>query len=535
MQNKQQYRIADIKEKVLSGVDKTTDPIRQTLSPKGLNVIFEDQSGAIQVSNDGATIIKNLQFSDPIEQAVLDIIRHSALQTNMLAGDGTSSTTTLAAILIKEGLKLVENGINGRDVERSYNDFADRMVVELKKQVIPVKGDKDLFYIASISASGDKEIANNIVKTVKVAGLDGMVFIEPAHSTESEIVEDSGFNIASGMLVPELRNNPRGMSANYMDVPVLITDKRLYYSQEAETILSTVLQAGYKEVVVIAKDFIGEAPNFFVANHAKGTVRVLLVKMPDVDKDGGAALEDLATYLGGEVVSEKSGSLVDNLKIEQFVLAKKAFADGTKTLISRDVEEKNKGLENRIAAIRAEIKKFGDNTKNKALGELQKRLASLTNGIVTIRVGGNTAIEVNEKIFRYEDAINAVRAAMKDGFLVGGGKGLFNAYKAVKYPASMPLDFFKVYRKVGEAIIRQVVENCGINGDVAMDTIAQVDLPRFGYNAMTGRYGDLLEEGVIDPFKVVEMTIRNSVSVAGMIVSSGYLITHEVEKKDNNG
>jgi len=529
MFNKTTYKLTDIRGSIISGVDKTTDPIRQTLSPKGLNVIFQDNNGMIQISNDGATIIKNLKFSDPIENAVLDIIRHSSLQTNSQAGDGTSSTVVLSSVLTKEGIRLVYQDMNGREVERAYNDFADKMVAALRKNALPVKNDDDIFYIANVSSSGDKEIAENVVKTIKTAGADGMIFIEPANSQDSEIIEDTGFNMDAGMFAPELQNNPRSFTATYMDVPVLITDKRLYYKQEAETILSTVLNNGYKEVVIVAKDFIGDAPNFFIANHVKGTVKVLLVKVPD-GTDVAARLEDLAIYLGGRVVSEKVGSIVDNLKITDFVMAKKAFSDGKKTLISRDKNEENKALDVRVAAIRKEAKKFGKDESNSELKALKSRIASLTNGIVTIRVGGATPIEVNEKIFRYEDAVNATREAMKDGYLVGGGIGLLNAYKDCNFKGDMA----KVYRKVAEVLVRQIAENCGLNGDIVMDTIQQVDNPRFGFNAANGQFGDLLEAGVVDPLKVVEMVVRNSASVAGMIIGSGYLIVNEVEENDSS-
>jgi chaperonin GroEL len=524
MANKQSFRTTDIRDRILSGASKTADPIRQTLSPKGLNVIFRDSTGQVAVSNDGATIIKSLRFKDQVEEFVLEIIRNSSLQTNLQAGDGSSSSVVLSAILVKEGMRLVENGMNGRELERELNDFASKMVEALKKNTKPVKTDKDLFYIASVSSSGDKEIADNVVKTIKTAGTEGMVFIEPSNSVDSDIKEDTGFNINAPMFSPELRNNTRSFSASYLDVPVLITDKRLYYAQEAETILSTVLKAGYKEVVIVAKDFIGDAPNFFIANHTKGTVKTLLIKIPQ-DSSTDERLADLAIYLGGHVVSEKTGSIVDNLTIEDFTIAKKAYADGQKTIIARDQEEKNPKLVTHIETIRKELKKHGKNEKSAESKILGERLACLTTGMVTIRVGGNTPIEVNEKIYRYEDAVNATREAMKSGYLVGGGIGLLNAYKDCKFKGEMA----KVYRMVGEALVRQIAENCSLNGDIVLETIREVDNPQFGFNALSGQYEDLIEAGVIDPFKVTEMVIRNSVSVANAILSTGYFIIDEIE------
>lgn len=530
---KQVYEYADIRDRIFSAVDTICDPIRQTLSPRGGNVIYEDRQGNINVTNDGVTIAKNIAVKGTVENAVIEVIKHASLRTNTVAGDGTSTTVVLSGILIKEGFRLIENGWNRMELKHEFDTFADLMVEELRKLSKKAKTDKDLYYVANISSNNDAEIADNTVKTVKITGEDGMVFIEPSNSAETEIVEDSGFNIKAGMFSPELRNNDKQFAASYLNVPVFITDKRLYYQQEAETILSTVLKAGYKEVVVVAKDFIGDALPFFVANHTnpKSPVRVLLIKEPNAQKDNGTTLEDLAVYLGGKVNSEKDGDIVDKLTIEDFVIARRVFSDPVKSLISRE-EENNKDLDNRIAAIRKELKKMGD-ADNSEVDMLKERLSSLTTGMVTIRVGGNTPLEVNEKIFRYEDAVNATRAAMKDGYIVGGGLGVFQAFRNVDWSDTSD-DLRRVYRKIGEANIRQIAENCGLSADLVIDNI--LAMPRnqkdglvIGFNAKEMTYDDLLEVGVVDPFKAEEMAIRNAVSVAGMIISTKYFVLNEEE------
>lgn len=533
MFNKLVYPYSEIRHKIVEAVDLLNNPIRQTLSPRGANVIYEDESGNPNITNDGATIARNITVRDRVMNNVIDIIKHASLRTNSSAGDGTSSTIVLASILIKEGLKLVEDGEWNRiELKKEFDSFATEMVAQLTKLKKPVKNDKDLYYIAKVSASGDEEIANTIVKTVKTSGEDGMVFIEPANAMETSIEEDTGFNMSAGMFAPELRNNNKAFSATYLDVPVLITDKRLYYSQEAETILSTALKNGFKEIVIVAKDFIGEALPYFVANHTKGSIRVLLIKEPNVDKNGGLTLEDLAIYLGGHVVSEKNGSIVDNLTIDDFVMAKKVFADGMKSLISRDKDETNKELEDRIVALKKELKKKGT-LEDDSVKDLKERVASLTNGIVTIKVGGTTALEVNEKIFRYEDAVNATRAAMKDGYLVGGGLSMLRAFREAKFKGELA----KLFRKVGEANIRQIAENCGLNGDIVLDTITELQGKDVdcGFNALTMQYDNLLKAGVIDPYKVSEQVIRNAVSVAGIIIGSGYMVVHDVKEEKENG
>lgn len=518
--NKKVNKYSEVKDKILRAVDTITDPIRQTMSPKGRNVIYENAVGKYFVTNDGVTIAKEINVADPIENSIIEVIKGSALKTNTEAGDGTSTTILLSSILIKDGLRLLDEGWNGMDVVREYENFAKELKSKLKKEVRKIKDDNDLLFVSKISANNDDEIAKNVVRIIKTAGLDGQVILDRGYTVETEIIEDTGFVILGGMLSPELTNVSSGFFASYTDVPVLVTDKRLYYAQEAETILKTCLENGYREVVIVAQDFIGEALPFFVANHKKGTIKVLLVKDPDAKE--GHSLEDLATYLGGEVVSDKKGSIVDNLTIENFMISKRVISDNQKTVIMRDKEEANPGLTMRVSALKKELKKFGDE-ESKEHKTIKKRISSLTNGMVTLKVGGRTDLEIREKLFRYEDAISAARVAMMDGYLVGGGISIFNAYKKCKFKPELA----RVFKKYAEANIRQIAENCGLHPDTVVETIYNSDDENIGYNALSGRYEDLLEAGVLDPYKVTEMAIDNSVSIANVIISSGYLIVND--------
>ncbi len=518
------YRYSEIKDKIISAIDTITDPIRQTLSPRGGNVLYEDNSGHQYVTNDGVTIAKNISVSDPVENAIIEVVKHAALKTNSEAGDGTSTTILYSSVLVKEGLRLVEDGMNQMVVKDEYLKFGEKLKEKLNKKTKKIKNDEDLFFVSKISANNDETIAKDVVQVVNIAGEDGMVFIEPSYTKTTEIVEDAGFVVNSGFLAQELITNKDKFTSTYNDVPVLVTDKRLYYTQEAETILKTCLQAGYKEVVIIAKDFVGEALPYFIANHTQGNMKILLVKEPDEDKDG-AMLEDLAVYLGGKVISEKSGSLVDNLKIEDFCISPKVFADGVKTIVGRDKKEANSELTMRVSALRKALKKKGDR-EDAEQKKLKSRLASLTNGMVTVRVGGATPLEVKEKMFRFEDAINAGRAAMKDGYLVGGGVSIYQAFKECKFKG----DVGKVFRKMCEANIRQIAENSGLYTDSVLETINIADGENVGYNALSGQYEDLLEAGVVDPYKVTEMAIDNAISIANVIISSRYLIINSIEE-----
>ena len=501
------------------------------MSPLGANVIYEDNNGDQFVTNDGVTIARNIILEDPIHNAIAEIIKFSALRTNSEAGDGTSTTVLLSSILIKEGQKLIEEGWNPMQLKKEYLRFGEHIKKELKQRTHKIKNDDDLFYVANISANNDEEIAKDVVGAVKTAGQDGIIFFDSKNRRETEVVEDTGFIIDAGMFAQECSNSPQGFVAGYKDVPVLITDKRIYYYQEAETILKTCLQGGYKEVVIVARDFVGEALPFLLANHTQGKIKVLLVKDPNVKDNSSETLEDLAIYLGGKLVSEKRGSLVDNLKLEDFLIAKRVFSDLKKTIISRDKEEENKELDKRVRILRAEIKKLGDgeNVENK---ELKRRLAALTNGMVTIYVGGSTHLEIREKVFRYEDSVNATRAAQRDGYLVGGGVSMLRAFNSGKFKCDSEL--MKVYKKVAEANIRQIAKNCGLYQDAVVEKILESKDGNFGYNALTDKYEDLLAAGVVDPYKVAELSIDNAISIANVINSSRYLIVNKIEDDDKS-
>lgn len=521
MPYKQVYKYSEIEDKILKAVDIISDPIRETMSPKGRNVLFENDKGSVISTNDGATLAKSISVSEPVVNAIIEVIKGSSLKTNTEVGDGTSTTILLSSILIKEGLRLVKDGVNAMDIKKELTLFGENLKNELKNKAIQIKTKEDRLSIATISANNDMEVAKDTVKAIDVAGLDGMIFIEPNNKVETEVIEDTGFHIETGMFVPELRTEPNRFVATYMNVPVLITDKRIYYKEEVQSILGTVLDAGYKEVVIIARDFIGESLNEFLVNHNRNVVRCLLIKDPRADGKNNESLDDLAVYLNGKVVSEKNGSIVNKLNIKDFVMANKVFADGSKTLITPKVTN-TKNLKLRVEALKKELEKDKDNDT------LKRRISSLTNGMVTIKVGGNTPIEIHEKIFRFEDAINALRAAIKDGYLVGGGISIYRAYQALIKKPVRP-EFNTMFKKYCEGNIRQIADNCGKHAESIIGEIS-VAKPTVGYNALTDKVEDLLKAGVIDPYKVTEMAISNSISVANQILSSGYLIINEVEK-----
>lgn len=527
--NKAVYKYSDIKDKIIHAIDTIADPIKQTLSPRGANVIFEDDNGNQYVTNDGVTIAKNISVEDPVEDSFIQIIKHSALKTNAEAGDGTSTSILLSQNLIKSGLKLVEEGYNPIELKKEFEAFGKKLIENVEANTVKIKDDKELKYVATISANNDTDIASDVVKVVKITGEDGLVFIEPNSKDETEIIEDIGFVIHSGMLSPELRNHPSKFIATHKDVPVLVTDKRIYYPEEAETILATAISAGHKAVVIVARDFIGQSINTFIANHARGKIQVLLVKDTNATDKDAETLHDLAVYLGTNVISEKVGSLVNKLSIEDFGIAESVMSDAVKTLIVPK-QKTSKELRERVSAIKDSL----DASKNKPEEkELKRRLSSLTNGMVTIKVGGATPMETMERIYRYEDAVNATREAMKDGYVVGGGTTLLRAYNQKDYKPELA----HVFKKFCEASIRQISINCGKHQESVIENILSNKNKNFGYNALTDTFEDLLKAGVIEPAKVTKMTIQNSISVTNVIISSNYLITNvkDKERGDKDG
>lgn len=520
--NKKIYKLQDIMPQVIRGVNLINEPIAQTLSPKGGNVLCKDDAGNPFYTNDGVTIAKNISVKDEIEGTIIDIIKSGSLKTNTEVGDGTSSTIGMSSVLIKEGLRLIDNGHNQMEIRDNLLNFADLIKKELNNMAVKVKNDNDIKLIAEISASGDKIIAEDVVRIVKCVGTDGQVIIDKGYGLDTEIIEDTGFLVKAGAFAQELVN--KQFQTNMENVPVLVTDKRLYYKSEAETILKTIMNGGYNEVVIVAQDFIGEALPYFIANHINNKIRVILIAEKNLD-----ILSDLAIYLGGEVLSDKKGMIVDKLTLDNFVMAKRVFADAHKSIISRDKKEVNKELDTRVSSLKALMKKNGNKNDPEYI-KLQNRVSSLTNGMVTIKVGGATVLEVLEKIYRYEDAINAARAAIKEGYLPGAGVAVFQAYKNLE--KNIHPDYQRMFKAVAENNIRQIAINCGKNPDSIIENILE-SKKGFGYNANTGKIENLIESGIIEPLLVATNVITNAVSIANIIITSRYLIVEDLEELKN--
>jgi len=495
-------------ELVQKAVNQIAEPVIQTITPLGNNVMFEKDFHTL-ITNDGATIAKLIHSDDEVEDSIIQMVKYGSLATNKVAGDGTSTTILLTKKLVDMGLEEIAKGTKPMLLKERLEGIKDDILAKseaLKKDVT----EDDWFRIAEISTSGNKELASRVVEAVQTAGLDGMIFLDESKNSETRIKKDTGYNLEYGMFDASLSNAGPGR-AEYNKPYVFITDKKLYHVEECREILETAHKHGIKDIVILARDFLGESSDFLIANHVneKVPLNILMVKVPTEAHDH-TQLYDIATYLGGKVVTEKMGKLVGKLTVDHYTLANKVYSFGNKTVLVTD-NKTNPELTMLVEDLRQ--KKEADTEDQ----ELANRLASLTSGTVSLEVGAATGPELRELIYKYEDAINATRSAIRSGYVVGGGMTLYNSTRE--------LDEFG--KELGLSSIKQIAENCGVKFDES-DYLGDT-----GYNAKKGEFSNLAEDGVIEPYDVFKYSIINSFSVAIGILTSGYFIVNK-KKKDND-
>lgn len=492
-------------ELIRKAVNRIADPVIQTLTPLGNNVLFEKDLHTL-ITNDGATIAKLIDSEDETEDAIIHMVKYGALSTNQLAGDGTSTTILLTKKLIDLGLDSIEAGTKPMVLKKSYEEMRDKILthaLSIKKDVTP----EDWHKIALISSSGNEEIAKNTVEVIETAGLDGMVFINESKTQSTKITKDSGYMLEEPMFDPSMGNVTPGR-ADYIKPHVFITDKKLYHIEECREILEQAHLSGVTNLVIVARDYVGESAGFLIANHMDERVplNILLLKYPTPDNDFTPLL-DLRAYLGARIVSEKIGSLKGKLNADHYCVADRVYSMGNKTIF---VTENKTNPE--LSMLIEEVRKRKEETPDDSM--ILKRLASLTAGTVTIEVGASTGPELRELIYRYEDAINATRAAIRSGYVVGGGLTLF--------ATTRELDVLG--KEFGTTSIRQIAENCGV------DFEEEKYMADVGFNARTGKFSKLQDDGVIEPFDVFKYSVTNAFSIAIAILTSGYTIVNKVTK-----
>lgn len=492
-------------ELVRRAVNRIAEPVIQTLTPLGNNVLFEKDLHSL-ITNDGANIAKLIDSEDEVEDAIIQMVKYGSLSTNQLAGDGTSTTILLTKKLVDIGLDQIATGVKPMLLKKHFLSIKEGILessTKFKKEV----SKEDWLKIATISSGGDENLAANVVEIIDTAGLDGMVFLNESKTQTTKIIKDSGYNLEEPMFDPILGNSAPG-KADYIKPHVFITDKKLYHIEECREILETAYNSGVSNIVIVARDFLGESAGFLIGNHMdkKVPLSILLIKYTTPDKDF-TPLYDLATYLGATVVSEKIGNLKGKLTADHYCLVDRVYSAGAKTIFVSD-NKVNPELSMLVADVRSKKENDPNDTN------LSKRLACLTAGTVTIEIGAPTGPELRELIYRYEDAINATRSAIRSGYVVGGGLSLFNSTRELD----------KVAQEFGLASIQQIAENCGIKFQ------ENKYVGTTGYNAKKEKFSDLEADGVIEPYDVFKYSVVNAFSVAIAILTSGYFIVNKIEK-----
>lgn len=527
------HKYSDVQDRIFSGLRKLVEPVISTLTPKGQNVVYQDRGGSYQVTKDGYTIASHIDLEDPVEHAVTEFLKAAAFRTNAIAGDGTTTSILLSDKLFRDGYALIERGMNSADLVRELKYVETCLVDEINSRARKVDSDAQLEYVANVSSSNDAEIAKNVARVVSKAGEDGLVFLEGHNKQEVEIIEENGFIMNRGLYHQHLANRPGNMAAIHENALVFITDKRLYYEDEVIEILKSAAALGETKLVVVAADFIGQAPAIFMSNHMdpKINIEILLVKETEID-----ALDDLATYLKGKVVLDKDGSLADRLvaaqgagkkKLEEFFSrSSKVLADPIRTMFLTD-DKKNIGLDLHIKALKDQLAKVDDeSTEGK---KLKRRIACLTNGITTVRVGASTQPELTEKLHRYQDAISAARVALSEGYVPGGGITLWAAWQKLSSGKlkNLNVEVRVLMQEFCNAPIKQIGKICNVHErDFTLNMHPKENI---GYNANTEKFEDLIEAGIIEPVVVLRNAVQNSMSVAAALLSGNHIITQKQE------
>ncbi len=511
------------------GVDQLAEAVKVTLGPKGRNVVIDKKFGAPTVTKDGVTVAKEVELSDPLENMGAQMVKEVATKTSDLAGDGTTTATVLAQAIFREGLKNVTAGANPMAIKRGIDKAVSAVVDELKKVSTPTAGRKEIAQVGTISANNDAEIGSLIADAMEKVGKDGVITVEEARGLETTLETVDGMQFDRGYLSPYFVTDPEKMEAVLEDALILIHDKKISSMKDLLPILEKVAQMG-KPMLIIAEDVEGEALATLVVNKLRGTLRVCAVKAPGFGDRRKAMLQDVAVLTNGQVISEEVGFKLENAVVNDLGKAKRIVVDKDNTTIIDGAGEEKK-IEGRIAEIRVAIdKSTSDYDKEK----LQERLAKLAGGVAVIHVGAATESEMKEKKARVEDALHATRAAVEEGIVPGGGVALIRAQKALK---SVKLDDtdeqigVEIVRRAIEEPLRMIVQNAGGEGSIVLEKVRASKDEKFGYNALTDTYEDLVSSGVIDPTKVTRTALQNAASIAGLLLTTEALVVEKKEEK----
>ena len=521
----------EARQALKKGIDIVASSVRITLGPKGRNVVLEKKFGAPTVTNDGVTIVREIELKDAMENTGAQLLREVATKTNDVAGDGTTTATLLAQTMINEGFRNVTAGANPMQLKIGIEKAVAAIVDEIKRLSVPVKGHEDVAHVAAIS-SQDSVIGNLIADAMDKVGKDGVITVEDnqAMATELEVVE--GMQFDRGYVAAYMVTNPDRMEAVLEDPYVLITDRKISAIQDLLPVLERVVQHG-KPLLIVAEDVEGEALATLVVNKLRGTFTAVAVKAPGFGDRRKAMLEDMAILTGGQVISEDMGLKLDQTKIEQLGHARRVTITKDDTTIVEGAG-KPEAIQARIKAIKNQVE---ETTSDFDKEKLQERLAKLAGGVAVIKVGAPTEVEQKEKKHRIEDALSATKAAVEEGIVAGGGTVLLNAQKKLDGGLGLKDDQatgVNIVRKALEEPIKQICLNAGKEGSVIVEEIRK-GKPGFGYDALNDKFVNMFESGIVDPAKVTRSALQNAASIAAMVLTTEAMITEVPEEKRGGG
>ncbi len=510
-----------------AGVDKLADAVKITLGPKGRNVVLEKKYGAPLITNDGVTIAKEIELSDPFENMGAQLVKEVATKTNDIAGDGTTTATVLAQALICEGMKNVAAGANPMVIKKGIRKAVDTAVETVIKNSKKVSGSDDIKRVATVSA-GDEVIGGYIAEAMEKVSADGVITVEESKTAETYIEVVEGMQFDRGYITPYMATDTDKMEAVIDDPLVLITDKKISNIQEILPLLEQIVNAG-KKLVIIAEDIEGEALSTLIVNKLRGTFICVGVKAPGFGDRRKEMLRDIAILTGGEVITEELGLELKDTTMDQLGRAAQIKVGKENTIIVDGAGDKNE-IAARVAQIKNQIEvTTSDFDKEK----LQERLAKLSGGVAVVKVGAATEIEMKEKKLRIEDALAATKAAVEEGIVAGGGVALVNAISSVK---ALLMDAegdektgISIVLKALEAPIRQIAKNAGLEGSVIVDKIVESGKANYGFDAYREVYTDMIEAGIVDPTKVTRSALENAASVASMVLTTETLVAEKKE------
>ncbi len=513
------------------GVNSVANAVKVTLGPRGRNVVLEKKFGNPTITKDGVTVAKEIELEDHLENIGAQLLKEVASKTNDVAGDGTTTATVLGQAIVREGLKNVAAGANPLALKRGIDKAVEAAVEKIKSLAIPVEDRKAIEEVATISAN-DPEIGKLIADAMEKVGKEGIITVEESKGLETELEFVEGYQFDRGYISPYFITNPDAMEAVLENPYILIVEKKISNVRELLPVLEQVAQTG-KPLLIIAEDVEGEALATLVVNKLRGTLNVAAVKAPGFGDRRKEMLKDIAAVTGGQVISEELGIKLENVTLSMLGQAERVRITKDETTIVGG-KGKKEDIEGRIAQIKKELE---TTDSEYAKEKLQERLAKLAGGVAVIRVGAATETELKEKKHRFEDALNATRAAVEEGVVPGGGTAYLRAIGAVdKVIGELEGDEAtgaKIVRRALEEPTRQIAENAGFEGSVVVNQVlAEGKNERLGFNAATGEYVDMIEAGIIDPAKVTRSALQNAASIGSMVLTTEAVVAEKPEKKE---